>query len=195
MTFEPAWTVTAVLPIDLFLMSSQRCHSCFLTLTSCTQQRSVETVITDMEEEEDEGREFGGGGSDSGGGGTTTTTTMMSMATATDRSGGGGTHVSGIRRPWSGSTEGDGGEGTPTNAIRILRRTRSYPYPLKKNVRNNNHDSKGLRLWRFVNDDHAEDNANNEDVGERGATVADDREDRRNGEEDRVKDDNGKGND
>ena len=121
--------------------------------------------------------------------------TMMSMATATDRSGGGGTHVSGIRRPWSGSTEGDGGEGTPKNAIRILRRTRSSPYTLKNNVRNNNHDSKGLRLWRFVNDDHAEDNANNEDVGERGATVADDREDGRNGEEDRVKDDNGKGND
>ena len=55
---EFAWTVTAVLPVDLFILSLQRRRSCFFTSNSRTQQRSVDYSIPDMEEEEEEG---GGG--------------------------------------------------------------------------------------------------------------------------------------
>ena len=49
--YEPAWTVTAASPVDRFIPSSQRRHSCFLTSTSHMQQRSVDADIPEMEEE------------------------------------------------------------------------------------------------------------------------------------------------
>ena len=82
-----------------------------------------------------------------------------------------------------------------TNATRLPRRTRSAPSPFKKNVRNNDRNGEGLRHWRSVNDNRAEDDANEDDVRERGATAADDRDENGNGKEDRVNNDNGRGDD
>ena len=67
------------------------------------------------------------------------------------------------------------------------------PLSLKKNVRDDDCDGEGLRCWRSVNDDRAEDDANDEDIVERGATAADDGDDGGNGKEDRVDNNDGKG--
>ena len=158
---EPAWTVTAVLPVELFLPSSQRRHS---------YQLYVDSAIPVIGEEEEEGRAFGGGGTKNTTTKTTTTTTtntktttttmnktttstMMNTTTtmatstvsATNRGGRGGTHASRVCRTRRGSTGGCGGEGTNTNTIRFPRKTRLALSLLKKNVRNDDHDSKGLR--------------------------------------------------
>ena len=64
-----------------------------------------------------------------------------------------------------------------------------------KKFRNDDHDGKGISRWCSVNDDRAEEDANDDDVGERGATAADDGYDGGNCEEDRVDDNDGGGND
>ena len=56
----------------------------------------------------------------------------------------------------------------------------------QKNVRNDDRDSKGLRFWHSVNNNRTEDDANDNNVGERGVTAADDVDDFGNGKEDRV---------
>ena len=82
-----------------------------------------------------------------------------------------------------------------TNAVRLPRRTRSALSPLKKNVRNDNRGGKGIRRRRSVNNDCAEDDTNDDNVGERDATAADDGNDGGNGEEDCVNNDSGGGDD
>ena len=51
----------------------------------------------------------------------------------------------GYAEPGEVRQEGVGGEGTNTNTIRFPRKTRLALSLLKKNVRNDDHDSKGLR--------------------------------------------------
>ena len=51
------------------------------------------------------------------------------------------------------------------NVIRLPRRTRSSLSPFNKNFRNDDRDGEGIRRWRSVNDNGAEDNANNDNVG------------------------------
>ena len=50
-------------------------------------------------------------------------------------------------------------------------------------------------IWRSANDDRAEDNANDDDEGERGATAAYDEDDSSNREEYHVDDNYGRGRD
>ena len=123
----------------------------------------------------------------------TTTKTEMSMATATDRIVGGGTHAAGVRRTMSGSTEGGWGEGMTTNAVRLPRRTRSARRP-NFFIKNDDRNGEGICLWRFVDNNRTEDDTNNDDVGERGATTSDDRDNGGNSKEDRVNNDNDGGN-
>ena len=49
------------------------------------------------------------------------------------------------------------------------------PVALLKSVRNNDRNGERLRHWRSVKNNRAEDNENDDDVGERGATADDDR--------------------
>ena len=72
---------------------------------------------------------------------------------------------------------------------------RDFPRRPLKNVRNDNCDGEGLRLWCFVNNKRVEDDTNDKDVGEKGTKAADDGDDVGNGEEDRVDNDNGGGDD
>ena len=72
---------------------------------------------------------------------------------------------------------------------------RDWPRFPFKNVLNKDRDGKGLRRWRSANDDHAEDNANDDDEGERGATAAYDEDDSSNREEYHVDDNYGRGRD
>ena len=65
-------------------------------------------------------------------------------------------------------------------------------FVLKKNVYNYDRDGKGICCWSSINDDRAEDGVNDNGVGERGATAADDVDDGVNGKEERV-DNNGGG--
>ena len=64
-----------------------------------------------------------------------------------------------------------------------------------KNVCSDDPNGKGLHHWRSVNNNHAEDDANNDNVVERGATAADYRDDGGNGKEDCLNNDNGGGDD
>ena len=66
---------------------------------------------------------------------------------------------------------------------------------MKKNVYSDDSDGKGLHRWRSVNDDCAEDDANNGDIGERGVTASDNWDDGGNRKDDRLNGDNGGGND
>ena len=69
------------------------------------------------------------------------------------------------------------------------------PIALLKNVRNDDRDGKEICRWRSVNDIPVEDKANDDNVGERGATTADNRDDGGNGKEGRINDDNDGGKD
>ena len=69
------------------------------------------------------------------------------------------------------------------------------PVILFKSFRDNDHDGKGLCCWCSVNNDYAENDANDDDVGGRWVTAADDRDNGSNGKEDRVDDDEGGGDD
>ena len=64
---------------------------------------------------------------------------------------------------------------------------------MKKNVYSDDSDGKGLHLWRSVNDDCAEDDANNGDIGERDVTASDNWDDGGNRKDDRLNGDNGGG--
>ena len=116
------------------------------------------------------------------------------MATAMDRSGGGGTYAAGVRRPRSRLTGRVGGGEDNHERDSASQGDNIGPIDLKKNVCNDDRDSEGLRRWRSVTDDRAEDDANDDNFGERGATAADDRDNVGNGKEDRIDDDDGGGN-
>ena len=69
------------------------------------------------------------------------------------------------------------------------------PLPLKKKVCNDDRDGKGVYCWRSVIDDHTEDDANDNDIRDRGTIAADNGADGGDSKEYRVEDNNGGGDD